>query len=198
MRHRCSWLTYNPAKPHKWMMKAYELVDACGYLYAFRMYQGSFFKRDDAANAAPVRRDSRVSLEAGMLPQDEPIRPSRAMVGATHGHVLDLLQHLPLNRPFKLFMDNYYTSVGLLLACRERYIAATGTFTYKTSGFPQELKAKKLENKGDATWMTLGGQLGVVKWKDTKDVYVCTNSIPVDGLTTSKLIFFFRQRLISN
>ena len=93
-------------------------------------------------------------------------------------------------------MDNYYTSLSLLQGLKERNIACTGTYTQKSGGFPKVLGNVKLEKtRGDSAYMTLGGVYGVVKWLDTKEVYVCTNSIPVQLQTTNKLIFIFFEVL---
>jgi hypothetical protein len=75
-----------------------------------------------------------------------------AQITATHGTVLRVMRRVD-GLSHKVFMDNYFTSPGLLDDILQRTINACETFRHYRRGMPQEigLKSRKMENGGGAT-----------------------------------------------
>ena len=79
---------------------------------------------------------------------------------------------------YKLFTDNFYTSVPLFQDLLKEKISACGTMILNRKGIPEDLKNTKQFNKkgsqrGKMRWVRRGN-LGFLQWKDNKVVTILT------------------------
>ena len=77
-----------------------------------------------------------------------------------------------LGKGHKLYVDNYYTSPILFHDLYQRQNCDCGTMRINRKGVPADLKTVKLK-KGESLAMT-NGTLQLLKWKDKRDVHMCT------------------------
>lgn len=98
---RTSLKQYNPAKPHKWGYKIWALCGRSGFNYDFELYGGK--------DIAPQ------SLH------DEP------NLGSCANTVVRLARTIPPHVNHKLFFDNFFTTVPLLVYLYKKGIPAIGT-----------------------------------------------------------------------
>ena len=86
--------------------------------------------------------------------------------------VRQLTQHV-LKQGYHLYLDNYYTEVGLLEYLYENKIYATGTARVDRSQFPKEIimKTKMKLQRGYSDWRMCGPVLAQV-WIDSKPVHI--------------------------
>jgi len=188
-RSRISFLQYNPQKPAKWCIKVFSLVDASTYLYAFHIYTGGHNRPPPlSSRKSETSKKAIAALSAGEMSEEEAV---------IFQHTMKLIDQLPENRPFRLYFDNYYTSLELLQTLKTMKLRATGTINKKTPGFPNVVKEAKLQEKGEMVWRTLGGEYSCLKWQDTKGVLMASNFFDPSDLSESKyyvelkLLFFF-------
>jgi len=69
-------------------------------------------------------------------------------LGISSGVVLYLAKGLPEDKPFKLYFDNWFTSVSLLIALKEMGIFATGTIRKNRISNCQLLSDAELKKRG--------------------------------------------------
>ena len=102
--------------------------------------------------------------------------------------VLDLVE------PFEdinhvLYLDNFFTSVALTVALREKHIFTVGTARSDRTGLPACLKGKKIKlAKGDYKCVTVGSgvsQVNCFAYHDRKLVRFMTNAFP-PSMTTKE------------
>lgn len=82
-------------------------------------------------------------------------------------HKINLVDH-------QIFFDNFYTSVLLLLRLRKKKIGATGTIRKNRKLFPVELLPDEKMKRGEYKFKSCN-QISIVKWQDTKPVFVASN-----------------------
>ncbi|XP_040286003.1 piggyBac transposable element-derived protein 4-like [Bufo bufo] len=141
-KRRLHFKQFLPSKWARYGIKLYKLCESTtGHTSAFQVYQG----RDNKLN-----------------PQGCP-----AGFGINAKVVWELMGPL-LQKGYKLFIDNYYTSIPLFQSLQEANMGACGTFRRNRRGFPQSLLAKKLQRgQSDALY---SGNLLALRYKDRKDV----------------------------
>lgn len=93
---------YMPAKPHKWGYKLFVLSGVSGYTYNFEIYTGQ--ENDD---------NKRLATEENL--------------GASSNVVVRLLRNVPRNNNYRVYFDNYYTSIPLLYQLSKSGILSLGT-----------------------------------------------------------------------
>lgn len=139
---------YMPNKPHKWGFKLFVLCGVSGFSYKFELYAG---QEND-----PSKRL-----------QNEPD------LGASSNVVVRLSRIIPKNKNYRLFFDNYYTSLPLLIYLSKQGIYSLGTIRRNrlpNCKLPDEGQMKKeargttVEYVGSAD----GVDLSCVAWKDNK------------------------------
>ena len=91
-----------------------------------------------------------------------------AEVGLSHRVVHDLMGPY-LNKGYKLYTDNFYTSPMLVKDLLNDGTYLTGTVRTNRKGFPKELVGTKLE-RNVAEFLYCDG-ITAVHWKDKRDVY---------------------------
>jgi hypothetical protein len=96
--------------------------------------------------------------------------------GLAYGVVMKLIAML-FDQGYRLFVDNFYTSMQLFLDLLKRKILACGTVICNRKGFPEELKDvkqwEKISERGDMRWVRLEEVLAL-QWRDNKTVSVLT------------------------
>ena len=122
---------YMKDKPTKWGMKLWVLADSIsGYTYDFEVYLG---KNNNNANVG--------------------------VFGLAHGVVMNLIKPL-VRQGYRVYFDNFYTSVQLLRDLWEVGVLACGTMLRNRKGFPVEFKnIKEFEKdnaRGAMRWIRMG------------------------------------------
>ena len=146
-----------PMKPVKYGIKLYEVCELrTGYCSQFSVYLGKQEGDDD----------------------------NEGDLGKTGKVVADLTKAFQ-HKGYKLFIDNFYTSVPLLFYLSMNGIRACGTIRSNRKHFPklalsQEAKRLKLK-RGEFVSASYRDQLAIL-WKDRKEVYMLsTIHDPVNG-----------------
>lgn len=112
---------YLPAKPHKWGYKLYVLCGTDGFSYNFEIYTGD-------ENQAKYRQADERDL------------------GSSSNIVVRLCRIIPRNQNFRVYFDNFYTSVPLLVELSKRGIFSLGTVRRQripNCKLPTEVELKK-------------------------------------------------------
>lgn len=144
---RLKFKCYNPAKPNKWHIKAFEVSDAqTGYCLGIEIYCGKGKTR--CANNAPV-------LDPGCT------ETTKVVVGLLNKCRL-------LDRGHHVYMDNYYSSPELFLELHARETFACGTARKNRKNMPLAVTTAKLK-KGDCVFRR-NGPLLCYKWCEKRDV----------------------------
>ncbi|KAL1258240.1 hypothetical protein QQF64_011484 [Cirrhinus molitorella] len=110
--------------------------------------------------------------------------------GLNYDSVVRLLDLTLLGSGYHVYMDNFYTSPGLLMDLLDKKTLACGTIRSHTQGFPRTRTNELSERapKGSIRWLR-EGKLLFVRWMDTKLVSMCsTIHKAFDGSTVSRRI----------
>ena len=149
---------YLPNKPNKWGFKLWGRSGASGFLYDFDIYQG----KESASSS-----------------------PSVHGVGASV--VLKLTSTLPSGHNFKVFADNYFTSLPLLEALKQRQIWFAGTIrSNRTKNCPL-LSEKDLKKKGRGSYdyrTDKNTNNIAVRWYDNKAVTLVSSYVGVEPVNS--------------
>ncbi|XP_062284308.1 piggyBac transposable element-derived protein 4-like [Scomber scombrus] len=96
--------------------------------------------------------------------------------GLSFTSVMDLMNFTLLGKGYHLYVDNFYTSPALFQQLATNCTSACGTIRQTRIGFPktQINELPKKAERGDMRWLRKDNLL-FVKWKDTKDVTVCSS-----------------------
>jgi len=141
---------YLPAKPHKWGYKLFVLCDDEGYSYKFEIYTGQ-------------------ENEARFRHQNEPD------LGASGNVVIRLTRDVPQHKNYKIYCDNYYSSIPLMEYLYQKGIFALGTVRRNrlpNCQLPNDKQIKKLPRGASIEQVTSyeTAPISVVLWKDNKIV----------------------------
>lgn len=147
----CPIRLYMPNKPTKWGIKVWCVADASRkYVYDFEVYTGASVKN--------------MVSQAG---------PGEAKTG--YEVVLSLMSGLH-GRGHMVFMDNFFTSVKLLMTMVEKGTNGTGTMRSNRKDLPQAMADKTLWAKmpqGTFGWrMHSSRKFSCVTWVDKKPVFL--------------------------
>jgi hypothetical protein len=74
----------------------------------------------------------------------------------------------------RLFSDNFFTTISLLIQLKKKNIGATGTIKTNRKLFPKELLRKEQLQLGEYKYYT-SNQISVVKWQDKEPVFISSN-----------------------
>lgn len=147
---------YLPLKPHKWGYKLFVICGVSGYAYNFEIYTGN-------ENYANER-----------LKYDEPD------LGAKGNIVVRLARVIPTNKNHKLFFNNYYTSLPVMVYLKKRGIRTVGTFRrnrFPNLKFMTEKQIMKKPRGTSEECITVINYVPItaVQWRDNKIVNVASN-----------------------
>ncbi|XP_043064548.1 piggyBac transposable element-derived protein 3-like, partial [Drosophila ficusphila] len=101
-------------------------------------------------------------------------------LGLSSDIVLHLASNIPENQNFKLFFDNWFTSVSLMIALKERGILAVGTIRNNRLKNVNLLNEKQLADKGRGSFdIKVEGTYNLIscRWYDNKCVQLLSNYI---------------------
>jgi len=147
-------------KPVRSGYKMWVLAEPLGYVVNFDPYQGA---------------KSRGS-----------VRANENNWGLGETVVLSLMDVLPSDTCYRVFMDNFFTSFRLLQFLAKNNIRASGTVRENRLGdctIPKKKLVDKLERGGMKYRTSEQSNLTVVAWKDNKSVYVASNCDSVQPLS---------------
>ncbi|XP_053968346.1 piggyBac transposable element-derived protein 3-like [Anastrepha ludens] len=106
-------------------------------------------------------------------------------LGLSSDIVLYLAKGLPKDKHFKLYFDNWFTSVSLLISLKEMGIFATGTVRKNRISNCQLLSDAELKKRGRESFdmkCEINNNIACVKWFDNKPVQLissCESNEPV-------------------
>lgn len=148
---RCHLKRYNPNKPHKWGFKVYVLSGISGFCYKFEIDSG--------------KENVQILNEPDL--------------GAASNYVVRLTRGVPRHQNFRLYFDNYFTSLPLLKYLAEGGILALGTIrrnripNFKTIdiGLKKTLRGTSTEYVADFA----GVDISITTWVDNKIVTLASN-----------------------
>lgn len=143
---RSSLKQYNPKKPHKWGYKVFVLSGVSGFSYDFDIYVGA----------------NEVSTSATNL-------------GTSSNVVVKLAETIHRNQNYKLFFDNWFTSLPLLVYLTKEGILPLGTVRTNrlpNCELPKESVMKKMGRGAFVEKVTQidGVDINLVCWYDNKVV----------------------------
>ena len=139
---RLSFRQFIPSKRARFGIKVFALCEDSGYLYNFVVYVG---KDNMTFDAAAVRN-----------------------LGASGAVVAHLMQPLN-NKGYKLFIDNWYSSIPLALHLSQNGTGVCGTVRRNRVGLPKQLTNYAGLRKGQFVHRSNDGMV-FVKLRDTKEV----------------------------
>lgn len=143
---------YLPDKPHKWGYKLFVMSGVSGFAHKFEVYSG----------------------QENIVADDEPD------LGASANVVVRLSRSVPSNENYRIFFDNYYTSLPLIEYLAKRGILSLGTIRRnripncklpEEKVFKKESRGTSIEQVGDIN----GTEISVVSWRDNKVVTLASN-----------------------
>lgn len=159
---RLSFKQYMPKKPTKWGIKVFCRCSTTGIVHDMVIYCGS-----DTTKFLDSPGDSNSSVE---------------------NIVIELVKSLPKTANFKLYFDNYFTTLKLMLLLHEKFqIHTTGTIrTNRLKNCPLESEAN-LRSQGRGSMdavVDLNSNITVVRWLDNSTVTLASTYASIEPATT--------------
>lgn len=149
---------FMPLKPHKWGFKLFVLAGASGYAYKFEIYSG--------------QETSQNNEEENNL----------AHLGTTGNIVIRLAKDIPRNENYRLYHDNYYTSLPLMTHLAKEGIYSLGTVRRNripNCKLPAEATLKTAPRGTCQEFISCvdGVDISSVIWKDNKYVTLLSSFV---------------------
>lgn len=146
---------YLPLKPHKWGYKIFVLSGISGFMYNFEVYTG-----------LENNSEKRLSTEPNL--------------GACANVVLRLSRIVPKFQNFKIYFDNYYTTLALVVYLAKQGICSLGTLRRnRVPGIKlsdeKQLKKKSRGFFSECLTQIDGVPVTATEWKDNKVVTLLSN-----------------------
>nr|XP_033502423.1 piggyBac transposable element-derived protein 4-like [Epinephelus lanceolatus] len=140
---------YMKAKPTKWGLKLFVLADVNGYTVNYILYTGK--------GTTPVSGN-----------------------GLSFDVVVELVKKEHLGTGYIIYTDNFYTSPLLFRHLIQEGFGVCGTYREGRIGVPKtkENALDKRASRGSIRWIR-DGDLLFIKWKDTREVSLCSSVHPV-------------------
>lgn len=144
---------YLPKKPNKWGIKVWARCGASGIVHQFEIYTGK-----------------------GSADNDDPLMLMGGNV------VLRLLSEVPERQRYKIFFDNFFSSVPLMKRLKEKgYLAAATLRQDRMKGASKCMATEKvLKKKGRGSFDSVveaNSGITIVRWFDNKMVQLLSNYI---------------------
>lgn len=154
---------YLPMKPHKWGYKLFVLSGVSGFSYNFEIYSGQ--ENDETFR-----------------------RPSEPDLGASANVVVRLSRVIPKNKNYKLYFDNYYTTLSLMTYLKTNKILSLRTVRrnrLQNVLLLEENVMKTLPRGSMSECVTKiqGTKIAAVSWNDNKVVTLLSTFVGVDPIT---------------
>lgn len=154
---------YMPLKPHKWGYKLFVLCGVSGFSYNFEVYSG-------------LENNSDQRL------------PSEPNLGACANVVMRLSRCIPENNNYKLYFDNYYTTLAVMVELAKKNIYCLGTLRKnRTPGLllpnKNEMKKKQRGFSSECLTQVDGIPVTAVQWKDNKTVSLLSTFVGKEPTT---------------
>lgn len=150
---------YMPNKPHKWGFKLWGRSGVSGYLYDFDVYQGKSNRSNNTTSA----------------------------LGVSSNVVLEMVSTLPDGHNFKVFADNFFTSLALVLELKQRSIFYVGTIRLNRMKQCPLLVVKDLKKQGRGSFdhrLDINSGVIAVSWFDNRAVNLVSSYVGVEPLHT--------------
>lgn len=152
---------YNPKKPHKWGYKIYILSGVSGFSYDFDLYAGK---------------------QSDKVPENNP------NLGTSSNVVLRLTESVPTHLNYKIFFDNWFTSVDLMVCMHNKGILPLGTVRSNRLGGAKLPTKKEMSREGRGSTAELHATVddttvAVISWLDNKVVHLCSTYVGVTPTT---------------
>lgn len=149
-------------KPHKWGFKIWVLADMSGYVSCFEVYQGA---------STHIQSDKNTSL---------------GPVGDMILRITHDIQH----HNYKLFMDNFFASLPLIVELQKVQIYALGTIRGnripQSKYFLKDAEELKKEGRGAMSYATSNDNITAIRWIDSGPVHVVSNFVGAEPVDTAK------------
>lgn len=153
---------YNPKKPKKWGFKNLVRAGASGFMYDFYIYEGKQSKEsDEETNYQHLAKSAQV--------------------------VAKLCQMLPKFKNHKVFFDNWFNTLDLLLYLKAQGILAVGTVrANRLAGCPlTSNKDLAKEERGSMDYrVDSNSGMIIVKWVDNSVVQMVSNFVGINPMST--------------
>ena len=138
--------SYIKTKKHKWGIKIWKSCDSTtGYMWAFIIYTGADGKEVASNQSVPYALGEKVVMQFAEL--------------------------LPSGYPWIFYLDNFFTTVRLLVDLKKLGIYATGTVNIWSHMYPQQLANQysrvKKGARGTYAWVMSPPGVLVLVWNDT-------------------------------
>lgn len=156
---------YMPAKPHKWGYKLWVLSGVSGFIYNFEIYAGR--EMND------------------QILSDEP------NLGACANVVVRLTRCVEKNVGHKIYFDNFYTTLPLVVELAKKGIYSVGTIRRNrlpNCKLPTETELKKEARGKCVEFFTTIDKINIcsVCWKDKKTVNLLSKFVSAHPISTVK------------
>lgn len=147
-KSRTSLKQYNPKKPHKWGYKVFVLSGKSGFCYDFDIFAGA---------------------QSNVVPESCP------NLSASSNVVIRMSYFIPKHCNYKIFFDNWFTSIPLLVYLHKEGILPLGTARLNRLTGLKMPKEKELRKKGRGTFCEMVTNVDEIKitavsWLDNKVV----------------------------
>ena len=154
---------YNPKTPKKWGFKNLVRAGSSGIMYDFFIYEGK-----------PTTNNENDNTDYDHL------QKSAQVVGK-------LCQNLPGHKNHKLFFDNCFSTLELMLYLKNKGILAVGTIRLNRLGGCSVSSNKDLQKagRGSSDYRTDNNSgITVVKWIDNNVVQLISNFVGIEPMTS--------------
>ena len=155
---------YNPKKPVKWGFKNLVRAGSSGFMYDFYVYAGK-----DGAHQQRGNDYNHFQKSAQVVPK--------------------LCEHLPVNNNHKLYFDNWFTTLDLLIYLKRKGILACGTIRAdKLQGCPlQSTKDLAKLGRGSIDFKSdMNSGILIVKWYDNNAVHMASNYVGIEPMAEAE------------
>lgn len=151
---------YNEKKPHKWGYLNYVLSGSSGFSYDFEVFSGK--------HSGPPENCSDLGVPGNIVQR--------------------LLQTVPNNLNYKIFVDNWYTSLPLITTLHKKGFLPLGTIQLnRAPGLDLQKKALMKSERGYCVVKSTvvdDVQVSVTTWVDNKAVSLCSTYVGKEPMTT--------------
>ena len=165
---------YVKNKPHKWGFKMWGRCGGSGILYQFEVYQGKISGRNNEQNAAGNAND-----HINELPK------KKSECGKSGDVVLEMTSKLESGKNYKVFADNYFSSLSLVNALKEKSLFYVGTVRSNRLKGCDLKPEKELKREGRGSFdakLEVNSNTAAVRWCDTRAVDLVSSYKGVEPL----------------